>query len=78
LFNGKDLSGWKMSDPSATPTWKVESGTLASPGHGPELISNAKFYRAELPAEIVGFGSKLLRGVLGLLKLCEVFGALNY
>jgi hypothetical protein len=35
-------------------------------------------YRVELSAEIVGFGSKLLRGVLGLLKLCEVFGALNY
>ena len=43
LFNGKDLSGWKMSDPNATPSWKVESGTLVSPGHGPELISNAKF-----------------------------------
>jgi hypothetical protein len=43
LFNGKDLSGWKMSDPNATPTWKVENGTLVSPGHGPELITDAKF-----------------------------------
>jgi hypothetical protein len=43
LFNGKDLGGWKMSDPNATPTWKVENGTLVSPGHGPELITDAKF-----------------------------------
>jgi hypothetical protein len=51
LFNRKDLSGWKMSDPSATPTWKVESGTLVSPGHGPELISNAKFEDFKLHVE---------------------------
>jgi hypothetical protein len=51
LFDGKDLSGWKMSDPSATPTWKVEGGTLVSPGHGPELISNAKFQDFKLHVE---------------------------
>lgn len=38
LFNGKDLSGWKMSHPGPTATWKIENGTLVSPGHGPELI----------------------------------------
>jgi hypothetical protein len=43
LFNGKDLSGWTPSDPNATPPWKVEDGTLISPGRGPELITNAKF-----------------------------------
>ena len=43
LFNGKDLRGWKMSDRNATPTWKVENGTLVSPGHGPELITDATF-----------------------------------
>jgi Domain of Unknown Function (DUF1080) len=43
LFNGKDLSGWRPSDPNATATWKVENGTLVSPGHGPELITDAKF-----------------------------------
>jgi hypothetical protein len=43
LFNGKDLSGWQPSDPNATATWKVENGTLVSPGHGPELITAAKF-----------------------------------
>jgi hypothetical protein len=51
LFNRKDLSGWKMSDPSATPTWKVEGGTLVSPGRGPELISNAKFEDFKLHVE---------------------------
>jgi hypothetical protein len=43
LFDGKDLSGWTPSDPGATPKWTVENGTLVSPGHGAELISNSKF-----------------------------------
>ncbi len=51
LFNGKDLSGWRMSDPSATPVWTVENGTLVSPGHGPELISDAKFEDFKLHVE---------------------------
>ena len=51
LFNGKDLSGWTASDPSATAIWKVENGTLVSPGHGPELISNAKFEDFKLHVE---------------------------
>jgi hypothetical protein len=32
-----------MSDPNATPTEKVENGTLVSPVHGPELITDANF-----------------------------------
>jgi len=43
LFNGRDLTGWTPSDPNATAKWTVENGTLVSPGHGPELISDAKF-----------------------------------
>ncbi|PYV78317.1 MAG: hypothetical protein DMG96_08275, partial [Acidobacteria bacterium] len=35
LFNGKDLTGWKMSGANSTANWKVEDGTLVSPGHGP-------------------------------------------
>src|SRR6202158_2001435 len=42
LFNGKDLSGGRPSDPNATTTWKVENGTLLSPGHGPDLIRGAR------------------------------------
>jgi Domain of Unknown Function (DUF1080) len=51
LFNGKDLSGWRMSDPASTVTWKVENGTLVSPGHGPELITDAKFEDFKLHVE---------------------------
>lgn len=51
LFNGKDLSGWTASDPKATPPWTVENGTLVSPGHGPELISDAKFEDFKLHVE---------------------------
>ena len=51
LFNGKDLSGWHPSDPNATAMWKVEDGTLVSPGHGPELITNAKFEDFKLHIE---------------------------
>ncbi len=51
LFNARDLSGWEMSDPNATPVWKVENGTLVSPGRGPELISDAKFEDFKLHLE---------------------------
>jgi len=42
LFNGKDLSGWKPDKENAN-AWKVENGTLVSPGHGPELIATRPF-----------------------------------
>ncbi len=51
LFNGKDLTGWKMSDPNAATVWKVENGTLISPGHGPELINDQKFQDFKLHVE---------------------------
>ena len=51
LFNGKDLSGWRPSDPNATATWKVENGTLLSPGHGPDLITDAMFEDFKLHVE---------------------------
>jgi hypothetical protein len=51
LFNGKDLAGWTPSESNATATWRVEDGTLISPGHGPELISDAKFNDFKLHIE---------------------------
>lgn len=51
LFNGKDLSGWTMSDPTAAAKWTVENGILVSPGHGPELITNTKFTDFKLHIE---------------------------
>jgi len=50
LFNGKDLSGWKMEGPGTT-VWKVENGDLVSPGNGPELINDSKFTDFKLHAE---------------------------
>ena len=51
LFNGKDLTGWHPSDANASAHWTVENGTLVSPGHGPELISDAKFNDFKLHIE---------------------------
>jgi hypothetical protein len=50
LFNGKDLSGWKMQGPGTT-KWTVENGNLTSPGNGPELINDSKFENLKLHVE---------------------------
>ena len=50
LFNGKDLSGWRMEGPGTT-VWKVENGNLMTPGNGPELINNSKFEDFKLHVE---------------------------
>jgi hypothetical protein len=50
LFNGKDLTGWKM-DKAGPPVWTVRNRTLISPGNGPELISDAKFQNFKLHIE---------------------------
>ena len=51
LFNGKDLTGWRMSDPNAEKSWKVENGELITPGNGPELIHEGKFEDFKLHVE---------------------------
>jgi len=51
LFNGKDLTGWTMSDPKATKVWKVEDGSMVTPGNGPELINDKKFEDFKLHVE---------------------------
>jgi len=51
LFNGKDLTGWKMDKPSPERPWKVVDGTLVSPGHGPEIINDRKFQDFKLHIE---------------------------
>jgi hypothetical protein len=50
LFNGNDLTGWKMSKPGP-PVWTVRDGTLIKPANGPELISDAKFQDFKLHIE---------------------------
>ena len=51
LFNGKDLTGWKMTDPKAEAVWKVVDGVLVSPTHGPEIINDQKFEDFKLHIE---------------------------
>ena len=43
LFDGKDFTGWRFSDPRGAKTWTIEGGTLVSNGHGPEIITTSKF-----------------------------------
>lgn len=50
LFNGKDLTGWKMSAAGKN-EWKVENGILVKPAGGPELITDAKFEDFKLHVE---------------------------
>jgi Domain of Unknown Function (DUF1080) len=50
LFNGRDLSGWRMDGPGTT-VWKVENGNLLTPGNGPELINDSKFQDFKLHVE---------------------------
>ena len=51
LFDGKSLAGWKSVDPSAKVSWSVQDGALLSPGHGPELETDAKFQDFKLHIE---------------------------
>lgn len=51
LFNGKDLTGWRMDKSDPTKAWTVVNGTLVSPGHGPELINDQKFRDFKLHIE---------------------------
>jgi hypothetical protein len=51
LFNGKDLTGWKMDKPNSDNPWKVVDGILVSPTHGPEIINERKFQDFKLHVE---------------------------
>ena len=47
LFNGVDLTGWKLRNPSGKPSWSAQNGMLvnsiAKDEHGTDLVSEAKF-----------------------------------
>ncbi len=51
LFNGRDLTGWKMDSSDPEKAWKVIDGTLVSPGHGAEIINDQKFRDFKLHVE---------------------------
>jgi uncharacterized protein len=47
LFNGTDLSGWKLRNPDGRASWTVQDGMLVNvvteKDHGNDLVSNDKF-----------------------------------
>lgn len=50
LFDGKDLKGWHQSK-AGPPDWTVKDGNLATPGNGPEIISDRNFQDFKLHVE---------------------------
>src|SRR5437588_8403257 len=49
LFNGKDLSGWKLRDPAGYNSWTVLPGgilknTVGKDVHGTDLVTEQKFW----------------------------------
>jgi hypothetical protein len=50
LFDGKDMAHWKMSDPKGT-AWKIENGTLVSPGRGSDIVTTGSFEDFKLHLE---------------------------
>lgn len=48
LFNGKDLTGWKLRNPNAKSYWTVEGGILKNNiqkgDHGVDLLTEKKFW----------------------------------
>ena len=54
LFNRKNLDGWHEYSANQSPqstNWSVVNGTLVSPGHGPELVSDKEFDNFKLHVE---------------------------
>ena len=51
LFNGKDLSGWKISDTDQA-KWKVEDGHIVANGPRAHLFTEREFKNFEFKAEL--------------------------
>ena len=51
LFNGKDLTGWRPEKENTPTVWKLENGSLITPGNGPDLINESKFEDFKLHVE---------------------------
>ena len=43
LFNGKDLTGWRMRHPEREHKWEVHDGTLDNTGRGVDIITEQDF-----------------------------------
>jgi hypothetical protein len=57
LFNGKDLSGWKvrwgMHGPDREPNWVIHGNVLEQKGHGLDIITDREFGDFELHLEYI-------------------------
>lgn len=51
LFDGKDLGGWTLADPTQASIWSVEGGTLVKQGRGSEIVTVSKFRDFKLHIE---------------------------
>ncbi len=51
LFNGKDLAGWTLTDPTQASVWGVEHGTLVKGGRGSEIVTTSRFRDFKLHVE---------------------------
>jgi Domain of Unknown Function (DUF1080) len=51
LFNGKDLEGWKLQNPSGKRGWRVQDGVLVDAMPGNNLMTEKKFTDFKLHAE---------------------------
>jgi len=51
LFNGRNLSKWRLRNPDGPQSWSVENGELVNAGHGTDLISEFPLTDCELHAE---------------------------
>ncbi len=52
LFNGKDLSGWRLRHADGKNAWQVVNGVLANTERGTDLVSEEKFTDFELHLEV--------------------------
>jgi len=43
LFNGRDLSGWKVRDAKKADSWRVADGVMENTPHGTDIITEQKF-----------------------------------
>lgn len=43
LFNGRDLSGWKVRDAKKADAWRVVDGVMENTPHGTDIITKQKF-----------------------------------
>ncbi len=72
LFNGKDLTGWSVYPPNATP-WKVEDGALTTEGRMSYLVTKRDDYvdfHVRVEAKINELGNS---GVYGRTPMGSVF-----